>query len=218
MKFRRKSTEPVDGTSVEDGLPDDESTAPEVEVSGPWDVDDAPGGLDGDVERIDLGALLLTNVEGLEIRLQVDEETEQVQSVMLAGAEGAVELRAFAAPRNGDLWDEIRPKIAADYAQRGGTASEREGRYGPELLCQLTVRTEDGKTANQPSRVVGINGPRWLLRATFLGRAAVEPDYVGPWDEAVTTAVVRRGAGAMPVGAELPLTLPSADQLVRQEP
>jgi hypothetical protein len=215
VKFRRKSAESADGPSVEDGLEDGGST--DATATGPWDVDEAPGDLDAE-DRVDLGSLVLTNLEGLEIRLQVDEETDQVQSVMLAGAEGGVELRAFAAPRGGDLWDEVRPKIAAEYAQRGGTASERQGRYGTELICQLTVRTEDGRTANQPSRVVGINGGRWMLRATLLGRAAVESDELGPWDEAIATTVVRRGSGAMPVGAELPLTLPPAEKLIRQEP
>ena len=215
MKFRRKSSEPA-GDSVDEGV---EPSAPEEPVAtpvGPWDIDDVSA--DDGVDRIDLGSLLLTNVEGLEIRLQVDEATDAVQSVMLAGADGAVELRAFAAPRGGDLWAEIRPRIAAEYAQRGGTASEREGRYGTELHCQLTVRTEDGRTANQPSRIVGINGGRWLLRATLLGRAATEPDAVGPWDTAIETTVVRRGVGAMPSGGELPLTLPSQDLLTPREP
>lgn len=215
MKFRRKSQEPA-GAPVDEDL---EPAAPQEPgapvLGGPWDIDDLAAG--DDAERIDLGSLLLTNIEGLEIRLQVDEETEAVQSVMFGGTEGAVELRAFAAPRGGDLWDEIRPRIAAEYAQRGGTASEREGRYGTELHCQLTVRTEDGKTATQPSRVVGISGGRWMLRATFLGKAATEPDMAGPWDDAIASTVVRRGDVAMPSGADLPLTLPPREQLVRRE-
>lgn len=215
MKFRRKSNETA-GAPVDEDV---EPTAPQEPgqpvLGGPWDVDDLA---EGDAsERIDLGSLLLTNIEGLEIRLQVDEETEAVQSVVLAGDDGAVELRAFAAPRGGELWDEIRPRIAAEYAQRGGTATEREGRYGTELHCQLTVRSEDGKTVTQPSRVVGINGGRWMLRATLLGRAATEPEVAGPWDDAIASAVVRRGAVAMPSGADLPLTLPPRDQLARRE-
>jgi len=215
VKFRRKSSEPA-GAPVDEDI---EQAAPQEPgqpvLGGPWDVDDIAE--DDGVERVDLGSLLLTNVEGLEIRLQVDEETEAVQSVVLAGADGAVELRAFAAPRGGDLWAEIRPRIAAEYAQRGGTASEREGRYGTELHCQLTVRTEDGRTATQPSRVVGINGGRWMLRATLLGRAATEPDVAGPWDDAIAATVVRRGTVAMPSGGDLPLTLPPRDQLARRE-
>ena len=219
MKFRRKSQEPADG-AVDSALGSEvETTAPEepaeASATGPWDIDDVVD-LD-EVERIDLGSLLLPAVERLDIQLQVDEATESVQAVMLAGAEGAVELRAFAAPRGDDLWEEVRPRIAAEYAQRGGTASEREGRYGTELVCQLTVRTDDGRTATQPSRVVGINGSRWMLRAPLLGRPAVEPDSSGPWDQAIETVVVRRGAQAMPAGAELPLTMPPRDQLVRRE-
>ncbi len=225
MKFRRKSSEPA-GTPAEDAVADPPATsgdppgdtgAATPARTGPWDVDEVPDGVDDGVERVDLGALQLAIAEGFDIRLQVDEATEQVQSVVVAGPEGAVELRAFAAPRNGDLWDEVRPRIAAEYAQRGGTATEHDGRYGKELLCQLTVRTEDGRTATQPSRVVGINGPRWMLRATLLGRPAVEPHAPGPWDAVIESTVVCRGAQAMPVGSELRLTLPPRDKLVRRE-
>lgn len=215
MKFRRKSSESAGAPLGEDVEPAAPQEPGQPVLGGPWDVDDLA---EGDAsERIDLGSLLLTNIEGLEIRLQVDEETEAVQSVVLAGTDGAVELRAFAAPRGGALWDEIRPRIAAEYAQRGGTATEREGRYGTELHCQLTVRTDDGKTATQPSRVVGIDGGRWMLRATLLGRAATEPEAPGPWDDAIASTVVRRGSVAMPSGADLPLTLPPRNQLERRE-
>ena len=147
--------------------------------------------------------------EGTELRLQVDEQTGEVQSVMLAGADGALELRAFAAPRDGDLWSEVRPQIAADVAQRGGTATEREGRWGTELVCQMQVVLPDGTQAMQPSRVVGINGPRWMLRATFLGQPAVQPDDAQAWEDTLAAVVVHRGAHAMPVGDPLPLTLPA---------
>ena len=119
MKFRRKSAEePLETTASPDAPEDVEPVDADAAASapassgGPRDVDDVED-LD-DVERVDLGSLLLTAVEGLEIRLQVDEGTDQVQSVLHAGPDGAVELRAFAAPRHGDLWGEIRPRIAAD--------------------------------------------------------------------------------------------------------
>jgi hypothetical protein len=152
--------------------------------------------------------MLVAPVPGSELRLQVDERTQQVQSVLLAATEGALELRAFAAPRNGDLWSEIRPQLAADMARRGGTATEREGRFGPELVCQLTVKTPDGRTGQQASRIVGINGSRWLLRATFLGKPAVDDETAATWEDALTQVAVRRGDHAMPVGDPLPVTLP----------
>lgn len=87
---------------------------------------------------------------------------------MLAGQDGACEFQAFAAPRNGDLWSDVRPQIAEDMVRRGGQATEREGRWGTELVCQMPVQRPDGTTATQPSRIIGINGDRWMLRASFL--------------------------------------------------
>jgi hypothetical protein len=199
VKFRRKSTE----SEAVEATPD-EPVEPDQAV-GPFDVDDLPA--DG-VERVDLGSLLIQPEDGRELRLQVDEASGAVQSVVLAGPDGAVELRAFAAPRGGDLWSEVRPQIAAEMAQRGGTATEREGPFGTELVCRVTTTRESGSSGTQPSRIIGINGPRWMLRATLLGRPAMEVDSSEAWEETITKVAVRRGSGAMPVGDVLPVTLP----------
>jgi hypothetical protein len=206
VKFRRKdsTTEPDTGSDTGSDLSTDGSAATPAEP-GPYDADDL--GDDG-ISRVDLGSLLIAPVPGSELRIQVDERTQQVQSVLMAGADGALELRAFSAPRNGDLWGEVRPQLAADMARRGGTATEREGRFGTELVCQLTVQTPEGRTGQQPSRIVGINGSRWMVRATFLGKPAVEPEAAGPWEDALTQLAVRRGEQAMPVGDPLPVVLP----------
>ena len=201
MKFRRKSAGPG-----ADEVETPEEAAPATPPVGPFDVDELPE--DG-VERVDLGSLLIAPEEDRELRLQVDETTGEVQSVMLASADGAVELRAFAAPRGGDLWSDVRPRIAADMAQHGGVATEREGRFGTELVCQLSVTRGDGTTGTQPSRIIGINGPRWMLRATLLGRPATDPDGSAAWEDTITRVAVRRGGAAMPVGDLLPVTLPA---------
>jgi hypothetical protein len=78
-----------------------DATGDDGAVAGPYDADDLPE--DG-AERVDLGSLLIVPEPGRELRLQVDEASGTVQSVVLAGSDGALELRAFAAPRNGDLW------------------------------------------------------------------------------------------------------------------
>ena len=172
---------------------------------GPYDVDELP---EDDVERVDLGALLVVPADDKELRVQVDEKSGSVRAVLLATDEGALELRAFAAPRNGDLWSEIRPQIAADAARRGGTATEREGRFGTELVCEVKATRADGAVGTQVSRVIGINGPRWLLRATFLGQPARDPEAAEEWEAAIASVAVRRGTHAMPVGEQLPLVLP----------
>jgi uncharacterized protein DUF3710 len=215
VRFRRKSAadeatlaeEAADATDAGPvpGAADQADEAGESGPSGPFDIEELP--TDG-VARVDLGSLLVAPGPGRDLRVQVDQKSGSVRSVMLAGPDGALELRAFAAPRHGDLWSEIRPQIAADATRKGGTATEREGRFGTELLCELQVPTKEGGTGTQTSRVIGINGPRWLLRATFLGRPAREPDAAPEWESAITQVAVRRGTHPMPVGEQLPLTLP----------
>jgi hypothetical protein len=212
VKFRRKSrpepagAEPGESAEPTDEAPD-EAVDGAVAAEGPFDIDDLP---DDGVQRVDLGSLLIAPEEGRELRLQVDESTQAVQAVLLAGQDGALELRAFAAPRNGDLWTEVRPQLAADLARRGGTATERRGRFGTELVCQLSVQTSDGRAASQASRIVGINGPRWMLRGTFLGRPATEPDSAAGWEDTLARVVIRRGDHAMPAGDPLPVILPDS--------
>jgi hypothetical protein len=202
--FRRKARSGPD--QVESDDLDESSSEP---VTGPWDSAESP---DDGLGRIDLGSLRVPPREGAEVRLQVEETTGEVQSVMLAAEDGALELRAFAAPRNADLWSEVRPQIAADIARHGGTATERAGRFGTELVCQMQVVMPDGSQVMQPSRIIGVNGARWLLRATFLGRPAVETDDAQDWEDALATVVVHRGDHAMPSGDALPLSMPDDAQ------
>jgi hypothetical protein len=214
VKFRRKSdaaTEaPADATpepaaQVEDEV-DHDDAASEARTEGPFDVSEVD--LQGST-RVDLGSLLITPTPGREVRVQVDETTQAVQAVLVAGPDGALELRAFAAPRNGDLWSEVRPQITADIEGRGGTVAEREGRFGTELACQRPVQQPDGKTARQASRVIGVNGPRWFLRATLMGGPATASDAAASWEDMLAQVVVRRGEHAMPVADPLPIVLPT---------
>lgn len=216
MKFRRRSNPSEASTGAEEqgeGLDTGSGAADPVADPpvGPFDVDDLP---DDGLERVDLGSLLIAPEEGRELRLQVDETTGEVQAVLVAGEDGAVELRAFAAPRHGDLWSDVRPQIAEDMLRQGGEVTEREGPFGPELVCRIEVQLEDGTTAVQPSRIIGINGSRWLLRATLLGRPAMDVEGSQDWEDTITRVAVRRGTGAMPVGDVLPVVLPENAQRI----
>ena len=210
--FRRRKGE-VD--PAEDEATEEERTGPRAD--GPWDVSelDIP---EDDESRLDLGSLLLTPGDSLEVQVQVDEASGEVAAVILAGEEGAVELRAFAAPRNGDIWDDVRRQVAGEVARLGGTATEIDGPWGTELRVALTVPLPDGQPGQQTSRVVGIPGPRWLLRATIFGRPAVEYDPDGDVERALRDVVVVRGGTPIPPGDPLPLTIPpSAQQLPPQQ-
>ena len=210
MRFGRKSgsMESEETTQTGDASGSDGPTGPfdESEI----DVEER--------ECIDLGSLLIAPVGAMELQLQVDEETGQVMAVVLVGEDGALELRAFAASRGGGAWDELRPRISAEMARLGGTTDEKQGSFGTELLCMVPMQTPDGERGTQASRIVAHEGPAWLLRATLMGRAAVESDLAGPWEETVRQVVVRRGREAMPPGAPLPLHLPPEARRVDAPP
>ena len=207
MKFRRKQSEPDVEAADASSEPAPEVTG--VRARGPWDADEVTLDED-DPGKLDLGSLVVTPREGLDLQLQVDEQTGQVVAVVMAGQEGALELLAFAAPRNGDIWPDVRKQIASEITRRGGTATEAEGPYGPELRVVLNVTAPDGRTGQQPSRVFGIAGPRWLLRATLFGQPALDPSDDGLVESALRDVVVRRGGEPHAPGEALPLTVPHA--------
>jgi hypothetical protein len=219
VKFQRRKSVPDQGTDQGDGTPgavDATRERPDGRRSdGPWDLTEASVAED-DPTQVDLGGLLVRGREGLELRLQVDEASQEVSAVLLVTAQGALELRPFAAPRNGDIWDDIRREIGAETTRRGGTATEEEGEYGPELRVMMPVTTPEGKAATQPSRVLGVRGPRWLLRATFLGRPAMDPQPDGDLETALKEVVVVRGEAPMAPGDPLPLKVPANAQPVQQ--
>ena len=209
MIFRRKAKNEDPETTETDAAVEE---AAEPRAEGPFDSSEVdPSVLEAE-DRIDLGALVITGMPGMELRLQVDEQTGQVQAILLVLEDSALELRAFAAPKKTGIWTEVRREIAAEASRMGGTATETEGTFGTELVLVVPVEDPDGQIFSQTSRVVGVDGPRWLLRATLLGRAAVEPDAAAPMEEALRNVVVVRGAEPMAVRESLPLQLPPGAQ------
>jgi hypothetical protein len=146
-------------------------------ASGPFDIEQAP-----DEPRLDLGALQLPLVEGVEVQLQVDEASGLVTAAMVVLGDSAVQLQAFAAPRHEGIWGEVRDEIASGISQQGGTADTTDGPFGPELLGRVPAQLPDGKVGFQPMRFVGVDGRRrgggtGRMRA---GRPAARPFATGP--------------------------------------
>lgn len=215
MRFRRKATSDEVAPETSGAAGSSEAAEPAAGAPAPPRDGEGPHDLaDVDVDAhtpgyVDLGALLVRGRPGLELRMQVDERSQQVAAVLFVGDGGAVEIRPFAAPRSGGLWDSVRRDITAETVRRGGTATEGPGPFGPELRVLVPVTTQDGRSGQQPSRVLGVDGARWFLRATLLGKPAVEPEAAGPYVEAVRSVVVVRGQQAMAPGDVLPLKVPA---------
>jgi hypothetical protein len=197
-----------DGTVAGDAPePAEEPRAPLPDrPEGPWDVSERP-----DAQGyVDLGGMRLLGRDGMELRLEVDEATGAVNGVAVLLGGSAVLLHAYAAPRSEGIWDEIRSEIGSGVTRQGGTADEVPGPFGRELLVRIPVRTADGRTGHQTQRFVGVDGPRWFLRAVFQGPAAHDVDAAAELESVVRDVVVVRGGEAMAPRELLPLRLPEA--------
>ncbi len=204
--FRRSSRTESDDPAREETAPaPDPAKTPRP--NGPFDASEVDLEL-ARAERVDLGSLLVRRDENLKLQLQVDEKKGVAPSVMVVMGDAAVQLITVAAPRSSGLWDETRQQIAADARQRGGTAEEAPGPFGTEVRVVLPTTTSDGRRAVQPSRIAGIDGPRWMLRATFLGKATTDADVFARLVQVVRDTVVVRGEAPMPPGDVIPLRPP----------
>lgn len=173
--------------------------APE-QTTGPYDVRDVP---DDEVARIDLGALRVPITDGIDVRLDLN-EAKQVISVTLANADGQMQVSVFAAPRNEGIWDEVRAELAESLHAQGGTGADAsDGSFGVEL-----VGTLPGEGGRVPVRFIGVDGPRWFLRAMLLGTIATDDKPAAPFEDALRQVVVVRGNEPLPVREPVALQLP----------
>jgi hypothetical protein len=176
---------------------------------GPFDV----GEVDGPQGRLDVGGLWLPMIEGMELQLQVDEASGAVTGAFVVMGESGVQLQAFAAPRSEGIWSSICQEIAAGITEQGGTADPGYGRFGRELLARVPAQQPNGQSGFQPLRFTGIDGPRWLLRAVFHGRSAIDPAAAADLERLVSQVVVVRGSDPMGPRELLPLRLPEGAQV-----
>ena len=142
--------DPADGgfDPIEQDRAVDEGNA---DANGDTDAgtDGAAGGRDGaagpldrsavedDSDYLNLGAIWLRGQQGMELRLEVNEQEQQITGVTAVIGESAVQLQAFAAPRTEGVWVDIRNEIAASIVDAGGTAEVLTGEFGEELLTRM---------------------------------------------------------------------------------
>lgn len=178
--------------------------AAELRARGPWDISESEDRED----RMDFGSLLIKQAPGVGIRLEVSEKGNRPRAVNLDHQGSTVQLQAFAAPRTLGIWDEIRKDLVDSLKRGDGAPQAVEGPFGTELRARFPATSSDGTKGYRPARFIGIDGPRWFLRAVISGPAAIEPQASAAFDEMIRTVIVRRGTEPMPPRDLLPLQVP----------
>jgi hypothetical protein len=170
--------------------------------SGPWDS----GEPYPQRQRVDLGSLLIPVDPEQEVQLNVAGEQIVAASVTIGAS--TLQVQAFAAPKTGDLWEDIRVELAQEIRNLGGQAQEAAGPFGTELRARVPVEPGSEQADLQPARYIGVDGPRWLLRGTISGQAATQPELARPLEELFAGVVVVRGDHPAPPRDLLEIQLP----------
>src|SRR5699024_7089930 len=116
------------------------------------------------------------SIDGMELRMEVDQRSDTVTGANLVIGGSSLQVQAFAAPKSRGLGDEVRTSLRDSAVKQGGTAETRPGAFGTELIARLPVKRADGRTGYRPARFIGVDGPRWFLRAILTGKALSEPE------------------------------------------
>lgn len=174
--------------------------------SGPWDADE----VHPDIERVDLGGLRLPLGPGFEIQLNV--AGDQIIGAAVLTHESALQVNAFAAPKKSGIWDEVRAELAREVTAGGGKAEEKDGPFGVELAAQVK---QEG--ALQPVRFIGVDGPRWFLRAVITGKALDDDEAARVLEDVVRDIVVVRGDHPMAPKEPIELRLPAEAKQAMEE-
>jgi hypothetical protein len=179
--------------------------------SGPWDgADSFP-----QRERLDFGSLLVPVREGLDVQVNMAEDTG-VWITVVRG-DNALQLQAFAAPKTSGLWDEVRQEIAEEVAKSGGDSQEAPGPFGTELRARVRPSGEGRRQQLEPVRFMGVDGRRWFLRGVISGPAARRPELARPLEELFADVVVVRGDHPAPPRDLLEIRLPEEARQALQD-
>ncbi len=193
-----------------------EQDEPARDDTGPWDAaGDFPA-----ADRVDFGSLLVPAGEGCEIQVSVMED--QAAWVTVVHGQSGLQLQAFAAPKSGGLWAEVRQEIAAEVRRTGGESHETDGPFGTELRARIVPGepVHGGRRgALEPVRFLGVDGPRWFLRGLISGPAARYEEQARPLERVFAGVVVVRGDHPVPPRDMLEIRLPEqARQAMADDP
>lgn len=201
--FRRKARR-----ETETAADESDQAAPEEEsevLRGPQDSKGLPAP-DG---YVDLGALYVPRLPGLQLRGKFEADKTTLFRMLLVLGNSGVTVSVAAAPKSGGAWPELRDQIAASISATGGIVESAEGPYGTELRAKVGATLPDGTKGYSPLRIIGIEGPRWVARLDVAGAAAAgDTAAMEACERLIDSLIINRGDSPRIRFEVLPLTLP----------
>ncbi|WP_333618626.1 DUF3710 domain-containing protein [Dietzia sp.] len=178
-----------------DGFPFDPEEGP-FDKSAVPDVDEFYGALG--YGYFDLGSLVLGIPPNAQLNAALNQDGSPEFHVVTESVR--VIPRAYSAPRSGGLWREQLGSIRQQLDAQGAHTSHEDGPWGRELVAE-----QSGATL----RMVGVEGPRWLLEARIVSTTEQAEEAAEAGRDIIARFVVNRGSGPMPSGEMLPMEIPA---------
>lgn len=163
---------------------------------GPYDETEAP---DDGIGRLDLGSVLVPLPDQSQVQVEMD-PAGPLRAVHILTGSGRFTVSAYAAPKSGELWPEISRELAEQLHGDGARVRRENGEWGTELVAFVN---------DALLRFVGVDGPRWMLRAVAASPKETSARAAEELRDIVRSTIVVRGDQPMPVRTPLPLQLPA---------
>lgn len=206
--FKRKAKDSAKNAEVEETSAEVDSTEEDAGYdrakNGPYDRSEVDN-VDG---LLDLGSLHVAGFSGMQLQLEVKKENQEIVGVTCVHEGSSMQLQAFAAPKSSGVWRAIRHEIDDSLKARKVPTKEVEGILGTELHV----------AGRRPMRFLGVDGPRWFLRAVLSGKAASDDRVANRYIDLIKQIVVHRDSEPRPPRELLPLTPPQNAQAAGATP
>lgn len=217
--FGKKQDQPheTDAGEVEEAQSTYEEPTPEVPAeeepeaatgdTGPFDGDTVNIGefdfSDFSLGVLDLGSLRIPLPKTSQVQVEMGEQGPKM--VHIVTEFGRITPVAFAAPTSAGQWAEASEQIVQGMTADGLTVEVEQGPWGLEVV---------GTGEHGMIRVIGVEGPRWMLRMTTTAPNGKEEGMRDLAREITARTFVYRGDDPILAGNSLPVVLPQ--QLVSQ--
>ncbi|GGG69143.1 DUF3710 domain-containing protein [Corynebacterium pelargi] len=159
---------------------------------------------------LNLGSMIITLPHDSQVQVEMGERGPKMLHILTE--HGRFTPVAFAAPVSGGQWRKLAKDTAESMRSDGLRVVTEYGPFGREVVGRL-----DAEQSNIV-RVIGVDGPRWMLRFTIASPEASADQAAELAREVIARSFVNRGDTPILAGESLPVALPAplAEQ-VQQE-
>lgn len=152
---------------------------------------------------LDLGSMKLAVPQGAQVQVEMGEKGPKM--LHLVTRSGRITPVAFAAPTTGGQWEQASQDILDGMHREGNGGTFEAGPWGREVVTSAN---------NNVMRIIGIDGPRWMLRLTVASPADKAEAAATIARDIAARTFVYRGNDPILAGNSLPVVMPA--QLVEQ--